>query len=110
MKNADVAQSGGLSPVINASLQRGIDACTRFPAQIGRVFVARHGVEGPLQEELIDLSAAVPREEVALLRHTPSAGVIGGNDSMDRAAKLSVLAEERGASFRRRRVCATEAR
>ncbi len=132
MPNAVVAQSGGPSPVINASLQGVIDACSDFPETIGRIFAARHGVEGLLREELLDLGP-VPREEIARLRHTPSAGVvgtcryklsdeqredfhrivdvfaahaigyffyIGGNDSMDTAAKLAHLAERRGLETR----------
>lgn len=75
-KNALVAQSGGPSPAINASLHGVIDGCRDFPGTIGRVFAAWHGVEGILQEELADLSAEPP-EEIALLRHTTSAGAIG---------------------------------
>jgi 6-phosphofructokinase 1 len=36
----------------------------------------RHGIEGVLKEELLDLSAQPP-EEIALLRFTPAAGSIG---------------------------------
>jgi 6-phosphofructokinase 1 len=75
-KNAVVAQSGGPSPVINASLQGVLDACFDYPDRIGRIFAAWHGVEGILQEELIDMSAQ-PREELQLLRYTPAAGSIG---------------------------------
>ncbi|MHB0934809.1 MAG: diphosphate--fructose-6-phosphate 1-phosphotransferase [Armatimonadota bacterium] len=75
-RNALVAQSGGPSPVINASLQGVIEACWDFPEQIDTVYAGWHGVEGILQEQLIDLSRQ-PREEIALLRHTPAAGAIG---------------------------------
>jgi 6-phosphofructokinase len=75
-KNALVAQSGGPSPVINASLQGVLDACRDHPDRMGRAYAAWHGVEGILQEELIDMSAQ-PREEIELLRHTTSAGAIG---------------------------------
>jgi 6-phosphofructokinase 1 len=40
------------------------------------VFGARHGIEGVLKEELLNLSAQAP-DEVALLRYTPAAGSIG---------------------------------
>ncbi len=122
-----VAQSGGPSPVINASLQGVLDAC-RDQANMGAVYAASHGVEGILREELIDMGRQ-PREEIALLRRTPAAGYIGtcryklsggqeedynrivdvfrahdvgwffyigGNDSMDTAHKVAVLARERG--------------
>jgi 6-phosphofructokinase len=70
-----VAQSGGPSPVINNSLRGIIDAAKDLPA-IGTVYGARHGIEGVLKEELLDLSAQ-PAEEIALLRFTPAAGSIG---------------------------------
>ena len=70
-----VAQSGGPSPVINNSL-RGIIETARELAEIGTVYGGRHGIEGVLKEELLDLSAQ-PAEEVALLRFTPAAGSIG---------------------------------
>ncbi len=74
-RNLVVAQSGGPTPVINSSLQ-GIIEAAREMAAIGTVYGARHGIEGVLKEELLDLSAQ-PREEIALLRFTPAAGSIG---------------------------------
>ena len=126
-RNLVVAQSGGPTPVINSSLRGVIEAARDFE-QIGTVYGARHGIEGVLKEELLDLSAQSP-DEVALLRYTPSAGSIGtcrykikagqdedfervievlkahdvgyflyngGNDSMDTANKIAILAQERG--------------
>ncbi len=74
-RNMVVAQSGGPSPVINNSL-RGIIETARELPQIGTVYGGRHGIEGVLKEELLDLSAQSP-EEIALLRYTPAAGSIG---------------------------------
>ncbi len=74
-RNLVVAQSGGPTPVINSSLRGIIEAARQFDC-IGTVYGARHGVEGILKEELLDLSAQSP-EEVALLRYTPAAGSIG---------------------------------
>jgi 6-phosphofructokinase 1 len=74
-KNLVVAQSGGPSPVINNTL-RGIVEAARDLEQIGTVYGARHGIEGVLKEELLDLSGQ-PAEEIALLRYTPAAGSIG---------------------------------
>ena len=126
-RNLVVAQSGGPSVVINNSL-RGIIETAREMSEIGTVYGGRHGIEGVLKEELIDLSAQ-SAEEVALLRFTPAAGsigtcrykirehqiedfdrvvevlkahdvgyflYIGGNDSMDTANKVALLARERG--------------
>lgn len=76
MKNALVAQSGGPSPVINASLQGVIEACFAYPDRIGKVFASWHGIEGVLLEELIDMGLQPP-EEIARLRGTPAAGAIG---------------------------------
>ncbi|MDD5704539.1 MAG: diphosphate--fructose-6-phosphate 1-phosphotransferase [Kiritimatiellae bacterium] len=76
MPNALVAQSGGPSPVINASLQGVIEACRDYPGAIGQVYAAWHGVEGILKEELMDL-AVQPAVELSRLRTTPAAGAIG---------------------------------
>jgi 6-phosphofructokinase len=76
MSNAVVAQSGGPSPVINASLLGVIEACRDYPQAIGKLYAAWHGVEGILQEQLIDLSRQ-PRRELELLRTTTAAGAIG---------------------------------
>lgn len=75
-RNALVAQSGGPSPVINASLQGVIEGCLDYPDRIGTLFAGWHGIEGVLLEELVDLDS-VAREEVKRLRFTPSAGAIG---------------------------------
>ena len=75
-RNALVAQSGGPSPVINASLLGVVEACFDYPDHIGSVFAGRHGVEGVLKEELIDMNHQ-DREELALLRTTPGSGAVG---------------------------------
>ena len=75
-KNVIVAQSGGPSPVINASLQGVIETCRAYPSVFGSVYGAWHGIEGVLKEELLDLSAQAARE-IKLLRNTPAAGAIG---------------------------------
>ncbi|KPL08747.1 MAG: hypothetical protein AMS26_23995, partial [Bacteroides sp. SM23_62] len=120
-RNAVVAQSGGPSPVINASLAGVLKGCAECPEQIKTVLAAWHGVEGVLQEELINMNRQ-SEEELDLLMTTPASGAIGtcrykltpnmqedyerilevfrahevgyffyigGNDSMDTAAKVS---------------------
>lgn len=74
-KNLVVAQSGGPSPVINNTL-RGIVEAARDLPEIGTVYGARHGIEGVLKEELLDLSSQCA-DEISLLRYTPAAGSIG---------------------------------
>ncbi|MBN02516.1 MAG: 6-phosphofructokinase [Planctomycetaceae bacterium] len=126
-KNMVVAQSGGPSPVINNTL-RGIIETARELPEIGTVYGARHGIEGVLKEELLNLTDQAA-DEISLLRYTPAAGsigtcryklkdhqtedfdrvlevlkahdvgyfvYIGGNDSMDTANKVALLARERG--------------
>ena len=75
-KNVIVAQSGGPSPVINSSLRGIIETCSMFPDKFGKVYGGWHGIEGVLNEVLLDLSAQ-KKEEIALLRNTPAAGSIG---------------------------------
>ncbi len=75
-KNVIVAQSGGPSPVINNSLRGIIETCRMFPGKFGKIYGGWHGIEGVLNEDLLDLSAQ-KEEEIALLRNTPAAGSIG---------------------------------
>jgi len=74
-KNLVVAQSGGPSPVINNTV-RGVVEAARQMSEIGTIYGARHGIEGVLKEELLNLSDQCP-DEIALLRYTPAAGSIG---------------------------------
>ena len=75
-KNVVVAQSGGPTPVINASLRGVVDGCRSYPDTFGTVYAGHHGIEGVLQEDLFNLSAQ-PYEELCLLSTTPAAGAIG---------------------------------
>ena len=127
-KNVIVAQSGGPTHVINASLRGVVEGCKAYPDTFGTIYAGAHGIEGVLKEELLNLSAQ-PDEEIALLSTTPASGAIGtcryklkahlqadferimdvfkahdigyffyngGNDSMDTANKVAMLAQERG--------------
>ena len=124
--NIVVGQSGGPTAAINATLAgvirgglEGVAAGT-----VGKVLGMRNGVEGLLEERLVDLGAMFDSEDkLRRLEHTPAAALgscrrklprpqddpalyekllsifkkydiryffyIGGNDSMDTAAKLS---------------------
>lgn len=75
-RNVVVAQSGGPSPVINNSLRGVIDACKSFPSDIGRIYGGWHGIEGVLNDKLLDISAQ-DEKEIELLSVTPAAGAIG---------------------------------
>ena len=75
-KNIIVAQSGGPSPVINASLQGVIEGCLDYPDRFGELYAAWHGVEGILLEELIDMRRQ-EQSEIERLKYTPAAGAVG---------------------------------
>ncbi|MDH4138207.1 MAG: 6-phosphofructokinase, partial [Anaerolineae bacterium] len=65
-QNVVVAQSGGPTPVINNSLRAIVETCREVPDVFGTVYAGWHGIEGVLQEELLDLSAQ-SAEEICLL-------------------------------------------
>ena len=123
MKNVVIAQSGGPTSVINNSIRGVIDQLISSK-KVDRIYGARMGILGVLEEELIDISAQEPHQ-IALLAETPSAGTIGscrykikngedlarivevfkrhdvgyffycgGGDSMDTANKISKLAQK----------------
>ena len=125
--NAVLAQSGGPTAVINASIAGVVTECLGSGA-VGKVYGALHGILGVLREDLVDLGAEDPRQ-LELLRSTPSAALLscrrkltdadydrimavfeahdvryffynGGNDSMDTAHKVGLLAEKRGWDLR----------
>ncbi|HBI21425.1 MAG TPA: diphosphate--fructose-6-phosphate 1-phosphotransferase [Legionella sp.] len=71
IKNAIYAQSGGVTAVINASACGVIQTARQHPQHIGRVYAAKNGILGALQEDLIDTSLETD-EAIAQLMHTPS--------------------------------------
>jgi len=122
-RNAVIAQSGGPTSVINNSLRGAIDTLANSE-KIDKIYGAKMGILGVLNEELLDISAQDPKQ-IALLRETPSAGAIGscrykirsnedlercvevfnkhnvgyffycgGGDSMDTADKINKLAQQ----------------
>lgn len=71
MKNAIYAQSGGVTAVINASACGVIQTAKQFPQHIGKVYAAKNGIIGALNEELIDTSLESDAD-IAKLLQTPS--------------------------------------
>lgn len=69
------AQSGGVTPVINASAAGVISQARAKPEAIGQVYAAKDGVMGILNERLVD-TAHLSESDVQGLRHTPG-GVFG---------------------------------
>ncbi len=126
--NCLIAQSGGPTSVINASLA-GIIAEALNHECIEEIYGGLNGVLGILNEQLVDL-ASETQQTVRALRHTPGAALgtcrfklkrkqdfdrilqvfeshdiryffyIGGNDSQDTADKISKLAQERNYKLR----------
>ncbi len=120
MKTLMVAQSGGPTAAINATLAGVIDAAQKSPL-IDRIYGSRHGIEGVLHEMFVDLTHFSETEK---LKATPAMALgscrfklpsewdnsvyqriadvfsrynvgffvyIGGNDSMDTVKKLAAF-------------------
>lgn len=75
-KNVLVALGGGTTQVINASVHGLVEACKSYPLAFDQIYAGHFGIEGVLNEELLNLSAQ-PDEEIALLSSTPASGVLG---------------------------------
>lgn len=116
-KNILIGLSGGPSAAINSSLA-GVISATSKSAHFDKVYGALHGIEGVLEDQIVDLSPYADAYHLALLRQTPAMALgscrkklspedypaidrtlekydigtlfyIGGNDSMDTVEKLS---------------------
>ncbi len=74
--NAVVGQSGGPTAAINATLSGVIRGCLAKKDVIGTLYGMRNGVEGLLEERLVDLFEAVGSEDLlCLLEDTPAAAL-----------------------------------
>lgn len=69
--NAFYAQSGGVTPVINASAAGVIQTAKKFPDQINKVYAGRDGIIGALTEDLIDTYQESDKD-IEALKYTPS--------------------------------------
>jgi 6-phosphofructokinase 1 len=69
-KNVLYAQSGGVTPVINATACGVIQSAAKHRDRIGKVYAGKDGIIGVLREELIDTSKE-SKSAIAALRHTP---------------------------------------
>lgn len=74
-KNLIYAQSGGVTPVINATAASVIETVRAMGPRAGRLLAARDGILGILDERLVD-TACLSEAEVLALGHTPG-GVFG---------------------------------
>ena len=74
--NAVVGQSGGPTVAINATLSGVIRGVQSEGSCIGTLYGMRNGVEGLVEERLLDLTAYFDTEEkLELLEHTPAAAL-----------------------------------
>ena len=118
-----VGQSGGPTPVINASLA-GVILSAQSYREIDGIYGMAHGIEGALKDDLIDLNQE-SRQTIENLLVTPASALgscrhkindaeyerilticrahnirhfvyIGGNDSMDTCQRISSLARASG--------------
>ena len=70
MKNMVYIQSGGPTSVINTSLYGAIKEAKKHPDQIGYIYGSQHGVEGLIDDDLIDLGLE-DDEQIEYLLQTP---------------------------------------
>ncbi|MCR5505731.1 MAG: 6-phosphofructokinase [Bacilli bacterium] len=70
MKNMVYIQSGGPTSVINTSLYGAIKEAQRHPEAIDHIYGSIHGIEGLIDDELIDINAEDPKQ-IELLLQTP---------------------------------------
>ncbi|MDO4549745.1 MAG: 6-phosphofructokinase [Planctomycetia bacterium] len=122
--NAIIGQSGGPTSVINASLCGVIQTCAKYPEQIENIYGMQYGIEGFMQEMVINLGKELP-ETVEALKSTPSSALgscrhkmqeadfgpvlellkkyniryyflIGGNDTMDTIHRIEAYCKSQG--------------
>jgi len=69
-KNLLYAQSGGVTPVINATACGLIEEARKNKDRLGKVYAGQNGILGILNEELIDTNKE-SKSDIAALRYTP---------------------------------------
>lgn len=72
-KNLIVGQSGGPTTVINSSLYGVVSEGRRHPETIDRIYGMINGIEGFLNNTILDFSEALPGEKLDGLKFTPGA-------------------------------------
>ena len=70
-KNLIVGQSGGPTAVINGSLYGVVTEAMRHPEEIGAIYGMINGIEGFLNDQLMDMRTLSETNELSLLRTTP---------------------------------------
>ncbi len=79
--NAVIAQGGGPTAVINQSLAGAVLQARRYP-WIEKVYGARHGVRGIVEEDFLDLTQATTHS-LEMVASTPSSAMLSTRDKPD---------------------------
>jgi len=87
--NAVVAQSGGPTVVINASLVGVIEECQKHP-EIEKLYGAIHAVAGMVKDHFIDLTK-LPKKTLELVASTPSSAIATSRDKPDEEYCAKIL-------------------
>lgn len=72
-KNLIVGQSGGPTAVINSSLYGVVSEGIAHSDEIGEVYGMVNGIEGFLEDRIVNFREALPDEQLDYLKHTPGA-------------------------------------
>src|SRR6266511_599318 len=96
--NLLVAQSGGPTAVINASVAGVIQEAGRHPDQIEEIYGGLNGILGILNEDLIDLQEE-KRQAIEGLKHTPAAALGTCRYKIDFKKKPARAAEDMNRLF-----------
>ena len=72
-KNLIVGQSGGPTAVINSSLYGVVSEGIAHSDEIGEVYGMVNGIEGFLEDRILNFREALPGEQLDHLKHTPGA-------------------------------------
>ena len=72
-KNLIVGQSGGPTAVINSSLYGVVSEGLAHSDEIGEVYGMVNGIEGFLEDRILNFREALPGEQLEYLKHTPGA-------------------------------------
>jgi len=78
---AVIAQGGGPTAVINQSLAGAVLQARRYP-WIEKIYGARHGVRGIVDEDFLDLTQAT-QNNLNVVAQTPSSGLLSTRDKPD---------------------------
>lgn len=72
-RNLIVGQSGGPTAVINSSLYGVVSEGLAHSDEIGEVYGMVNGIEGFLEDRILNFREALPGEQLEYLKHTPGA-------------------------------------